>query len=71
MVRVLCVTGADVRLRIGTSSVLWATKPACLLFCSVQQSASGWYEMSDLLAIEPEWLPEIAPHMYEYKKKRG
>ena len=35
-----------------------------------QQDASGWYEMQDLLAVPPEWLPEIAPHIYHFRVKK-
>ena len=56
---------ADVRLKIGPQSVMWRTKPQWLLFYQVQQTSNGWYEMHDIVTIEADWLPEIAPHMYQ------
>ena len=55
---------AAVRLRIHRSSVLWRVRPSMLVFHSVQQGPSGWHEMQDVTAIQPEWLPEIAPNMF-------
>ncbi len=56
--------GPPPRLRIHASSVLARTRPLWLLFWQVHQSASGWYEMQEVTAIEPEWLVELAPHVY-------
>ena len=61
---------ADVKLRIGLQSVLARTKPQWLLFYQVQQSQSGWYELTDVMTIEPDWLLEAAPHMYQYQHKQ-
>lgn len=36
-----------------------------LVFHTIQQGPSGWHEMQDVTAIQPEWLPEIAPHMFQ------
>ncbi|KAL0047023.1 hypothetical protein WJX82_004418 [Trebouxia sp. C0006] len=35
-------TGYEVKLKIGSQSVLWRTKPQWVLFFQVQQSSSGW-----------------------------
>ena len=59
---------ADVKLRIGQQSVLWRTKPEWVLFFQVQQSSSGYYEMQDIVTIESDWLPEVAPHMYHKQR---
>eukprot|EP00798_Chlamydomonas_sp_ICE-L_P020447 gene20447-biopygen29212 len=56
------------KLRIHGSSVLFRTKPQFVVFYQVQQSDSGWYEMQGVTAVQPEWLVEVAPHMYA---KRG
>lgn len=63
-----CLLVADVKLRIGQQSVLWRTKPQWVLFSQVQQSSSGWYEMQDIVSIEADWLPELAPHMYHKQR---
>ena len=52
------------RLRIHSGSVLFRTRPQWLLFWKVQQGTKGWYDMQDLLAVDPQWLPEAAPHMF-------
>jgi len=57
-----------VKLKIGPESVLWRTKPQWVLFFQVQQSSSGWYEMQDIVTIEADWLPEVAPHMYQKRR---
>ncbi|KAA6422608.1 MAG: putative ATP-dependent RNA helicase DHX35-like [Trebouxia sp. A1-2] len=61
-------TGHEVKLKIGSQSVLWRTKPQWVLFFQVQQSSSGWYEMQDIVTIEADWLPELAPHMYQKRR---
>lgn len=60
---------AEVKLKIGPQSVLWRTKPQWVLFFQVQQSSNGWYEMQDIVTIDSEWLPEVAPHMYQNKRQ--
>ncbi|GFR45043.1 hypothetical protein Agub_g6414, partial [Astrephomene gubernaculifera] len=64
------------KLRIHASSVLCRSTPSCVVFAAVQQQAGagrssssssgggGWFEMQGVTAIRPEWLPEIAPHMF-------
>ena len=61
-----CLPGAGPapKLRVHASSVLARTRPQYLLFWQVQQSASGFYEMLDVTAVEPDWLPEAAPHVF-------
>lgn len=53
------------KLRIHSSSVLWRTPTPWLVFLRVQQADSGWYEMQDVCALQPDWLTELAPHMYQ------
>lgn len=36
---------APLKLRIHNSSVLWRSAPPCVVYRSVQQADSGWYEM--------------------------
>lgn len=59
-------TGPPPRLRIGAASVLQRTRPQWLVFFQVQLSASGFHDMTDVATIEPDWLPELAPHMFHY-----
>lgn len=66
-VNVVCAF-AEVKLKIGPQSVLWRTKPQWVLFFHVQQSSSGWYEIQDIVTIEADWLPEVAPHMYQKRR---
>lgn len=54
-------------LRIHPSSVLYKCKPTWVLFYQVQQASTGAFEMQDLVTIEPDWLPELAPHYFERK----
>lgn len=56
---------AHARLKIHPSSVLYRCRPKWVCFYTAQQNESGWYEMQDVLTIEPEWLTEVAPHMYQ------
>ena len=58
------------KLRIHSGSVLFRTQPPFLLFWQVQQGTKGFYDMQDLLAIDPAWLPEIAPEMYQLVGKK-
>ncbi len=53
-----------VNLRIHNSSVLFRSRPPCVVFTQVQQSDDGWFEMQGVTAIKPEWLSELAPHVY-------
>jgi ATP-dependent RNA helicase DDX35 len=39
-----------------------------VVFASVAQSDSGWYELQGVTPIEPGWLSEIAPHVYTNKQ---
>jgi ATP-dependent RNA helicase DDX35 len=51
-------------MRIHNSSVLFRSRPPCVVFTSVQQTDDGWFEMQGVTAIQPEWLTEAAPHLY-------
>jgi ATP-dependent RNA helicase DDX35 len=55
---------ASVKLRIHPSSILFRCKPRWVCFVSAQQTDSGWYEMQEVVAIESEWLAEVAPHYF-------
>ncbi len=58
-----------VDLRINPASVLSRTAPPYLLFHQVQQGSTGLYDMLEVVSIEPQWLPEVAPHMYVDTKR--
>lgn len=64
LVRPLPTGHVGVRLRIHNSSVLFRSRPNCVIFTSVQQTDDGWYEMQGVTAVHPEWLTEVAPHMF-------
>ncbi|KAJ9517335.1 hypothetical protein QJQ45_016702 [Haematococcus lacustris] len=66
------VDSARLRLRVHAHSVLARCRPQWLVFHTVQQSDSGWYEMQGVTAIQSEWLTERAPHYYRRMMvKRG
>ncbi len=65
MMGAACDPGEAPKLRVHASSVLARTRPQYLLFWQVQQSSSGWYEMQDVTAVEADWLPEAAPHVFQ------
>jgi ATP-dependent RNA helicase DDX35 len=52
------------RLCMHPSSVLYKCRPQWVCFYNAQQSDDGWYEMHDVVAIQSEWLTQLAPHMY-------
>jgi ATP-dependent RNA helicase DDX35 len=56
--------GGAARLRVHPLSVLFHCRPAWVVFASAVAGDDGWFEMQGLLTIEPEWLPELAPHYY-------
>ncbi|EGD76084.1 DEAD/DEAH box helicase [Salpingoeca rosetta] len=54
------------RLTIHPSSVLYAEKPPpYLVYNDVVLTSDNF--MRDVSIVEPEWLPELAPHFYEYR----
>ncbi|KAF6259921.1 putative DEAH [Scenedesmus sp. NREL 46B-D3] len=53
------------KLRIHASSVLARTRPQLVLFLRCQQNDQGWYEMQAVTAVEPSWLTELAPGVYQ------
>ncbi|KAG2447032.1 hypothetical protein HYH02_008184 [Chlamydomonas schloesseri] len=68
LVRYTAHKTAPLKLRIHNSSVLWRSAPPCVVYRSVQQADSGWYEMQGVTAVRPEWLVELAPHMFHRPK---
>ncbi|CAO3628301.1 unnamed protein product [Mucor hiemalis] len=56
----------NVLLQIHPNSVLFNRNPKCVVFHEVIETTQAY--MRDLTVIEPDWLAELAPHFYEYKK---
>jgi len=52
------------RLRIHPSSVLFNCQPQWLCYHTAQQTSEHFIDMQDALAIEPDWLSELAPHFW-------
>jgi ATP-dependent RNA helicase DDX35 len=54
---------------IHPGSVLFRARPACVVYAAAVRTGREY--MRDVTAIDPEWLPELAPHFYESKQKSG
>jgi ATP-dependent RNA helicase DDX35 len=54
---------------IHPGSVLFRTRPACVVFAQAVRTKREY--MRDVTAIDPEWLPELAPHFYASRQKSG
>eukprot|EP00951_Prasinocladus_malaysianus_P006937 scaffold49599_cov40-Prasinocladus_malaysianus.AAC.2 len=61
--------GAPIQLTVHPSSVLFRCRPAWIVYGMVQETAEGGFELQEVTAIEPEWLMELAPHMYKQTKR--
>lgn len=57
--------GRPLKLRVHPSSVLFRTQPQLVVFLGCQQNDEGWYEMQCVTAIQPEWLTELAPGVFQ------
>ncbi|KAG0171394.1 hypothetical protein DFQ30_001077 [Apophysomyces sp. BC1015] len=55
-----------VLLNIHPNSVLFNRNPKCVVFHEVVETTQAY--MRDLTVIEQDWLAELAPHFYEFKK---
>eukprot|EP00873_Tetraselmis_striata_P001670 jgi/Tetstr1/421934/TSEL_012833.t1 len=56
--------GVPLQLTVHPSSCLYRCKPSWIVYGMVQQTAEGGFEAQDVTSIEPEWLAELAPHMF-------
>lgn len=56
------------RLHIHPSSVLFRRLPTCLLYYELVETGKCW--MRDVTVIEQEWLAELVPSYYEYRRLR-
>lgn len=63
--------GRPLQLTAHPSSVLSRCKPSWVVYTMVQETAGGGYQMQEITAIKPEWLFELAPHMYKQKPGPG
>ena len=54
---------------IHPGSVLFRARPACVVFAQAVRTKREY--MRDVTAIDPEWLPELAPHFYASRQKSG
>ena len=56
-------------LYVHPGSVLFRARPNCVVFASAVRTGREY--MRDVTAIDPEWLPELAPHFYRHVNKSG
>lgn len=54
---------------IHPGSVLFRARPNCVVFVSAVRTGKEY--MRDVTSINPDWLPEIAPHFYNTVNKSG
>lgn len=54
---------------IHPGSVLFQARPECVVYAAAVRTGREY--MRDVTAIDPEWLPELAPHFYESKQRSG
>lgn len=59
------LAGRPLKLRVHPSSVLFRTQPQLVVFLGCQQNDEGWYEMQGVTAIQPDWLTELAPGVFQ------
>ena len=57
-----------VKMRMHKSSVLHRSQPKCVLYTTAVQTGPATHEMFEVLAVEQDWLTELAPHFYEVKR---
>ena len=55
-------------MRMHKSSVLHRSQPKCVLYTTAVQTGPATHEMFEVLAVEQDWLTELAPHFYEVKR---
>ncbi|KAI9142334.1 hypothetical protein BKA69DRAFT_273513 [Paraphysoderma sedebokerense] len=48
------------------NSVLFKRTPKCVVFHEIVESTKKF--MKEVMAVEEEWLSELAPHFYEFKR---
>ncbi|QDZ20817.1 ATP-dependent RNA helicase [Chloropicon primus] len=50
--------------KVHESSVLHRNQPKCVLYTRAIQTGPATHEMFEVLAVEQDWLTELAPHFY-------
>lgn len=55
-------------LHVHPNSALFRRVPSCVVYCDVVETTKVF--MCNVTAIEPSWLPEISPLLYEYRRVR-
>ena len=56
-------------LYVHPGSVLFRARPACVVYASAVRTGKEY--MRDVTSVDPEWLPELAPHFYATRNKSG
>jgi len=56
-------------LYVHPGSVLFRARPACVVYVSAVRTGKEY--MRDVTSVDPEWLPELAPHFYAKRNKSG
>jgi ATP-dependent RNA helicase DDX35 len=56
-------------LYVHPGSVLFRARPACVVYVSAVNTGKEY--MRDVTSVDPEWLPELAPHFYAKRNKSG
>jgi len=56
-------------LYVHPGSVLFRARPACVVFVSAVRTGKEY--MRDVTSVDPDWLPELAPHFYNTVHKSG
>ncbi len=56
-------------LYVHPGSVLFRARPACVVYVSAVRTGKEY--MRDVTSVDPEWLPELAPHFYATRNKSG
>ena len=56
-------------LYVHPGSVLFRARPACVVYASAVRTEKEY--MRDVTSVDPEWLPELAPHFYATRNKSG
>ena len=54
---------------VHPGSVLFRARPSCVVFASASRTEREY--MRDVTAVDPEWLPELAPHFYRTNDRSG
>ncbi|KAI1314989.1 hypothetical protein EDD11_001425 [Mortierella claussenii] len=59
------------KLWMHPTSILFKQAPKWVVFHEVVETGQGKAYMREITVVEPEWLEELAPHFYVFKKRGG